>query len=64
MVLIQVGLFDVGGDNNQTDQDEYPKHKILVSPFDMDVTEVTNAQFKKFADANGYITITEKKPDW
>jgi formylglycine-generating enzyme required for sulfatase activity len=28
----------------------------------MDRTEVTNAQFKKFADETGYVTIAERKP--
>jgi len=64
MVLIHGGVFDMGGDNEQASPDEYPKHKVQVSPFYMDITEVTNAQFKKFVDATGYITTAEKKPDW
>jgi formylglycine-generating enzyme required for sulfatase activity len=64
MVLLPGGSFDMGGDNNQADADEYPKHKVQVSAFYMDITEVTNAQFKNFADATGYITTAEKKPDW
>ena len=64
MVLIPGGVFDMGGDNNQASEDEYPKHKVQVDPFYMDVTEVTNAQFKKFTDATGYVTTAERKPDW
>jgi len=64
MVLIPGGLFDMGGDNNQASEDEYPKHKVQVDPFYMDVTEVTNAQFKKFIAATGYVTTAERKPDW
>jgi len=64
MALIPGGTFDMGGDNNQADADEYPKHKVQVSAFYMDITEVTNAQFKKFIDATHYITTAEKKPDW
>ncbi|MCH5599284.1 formylglycine-generating enzyme family protein [Niabella ginsengisoli] len=64
MVLIPGGVFDMGGDNKQASDDEYPKHKVEVSPFYMDVTEVTNAQFKKFIDATGYVTTAERKPDW
>lgn len=64
MVLIPGGTFDMGGDNERASADEYPKHKVQVSPFYMDVTEVTNAQFKKFVDATGYITTAEKTPDW
>ena len=64
MILIQGGVFDMGGDNSQADQDEYPKHAVKVHSFYMDATEVTNAQFKKFVDATGYITTAEQKPDW
>ncbi len=64
MVLIPGGLFEMGGDNEQASPDEYPKHKVQVSPFYMDITEVTNAQFQKFVMATGYITTAEKKPDW
>lgn len=64
MVLIKGGEFEMGADNKQADPDEYPKHKVRVSSFYMDVTEVTNAQFKKFVDATGYITMAERKPDW
>jgi len=64
MVLIPGGEFDMGADNDQADPDEYPKHRVRVDPFYMDITEVTNAQFKKFVEATGYITTAEKKPDW
>jgi len=64
MVYIPGGVFDMGGDNEQADPDEFPKHKVQVSPFYMDATEVTNAEFRKFVDATGYITIAERKPDW
>lgn len=64
MVLIPGGTFDMGGDNDQASPDEYPKHSVQVSSFYIDITEVTNAQFKKFVDATGYITTAERKPDW
>ena len=54
----------MGGDNKQAWVDEYPKHKVVIDAFYMDATEVTNAQFKKFIDATGYITTAERKPDW
>lgn len=54
----------MGGDNDQASADEFPKHKVQVSPFWMDATEVTNAQFKKFIDATGYVTTAERRPDW
>ena len=64
MVLINGGEFMMGGDNEQASADEFPKHKVSVSSFLMDATEVTNAQFQKFIDQTGYITISERKPDW
>jgi formylglycine-generating enzyme len=64
MVLISGGVFSMGADNEQADPDEYPKHQVKLNSFYMDVTEVTNAQFKKFIEATGYITTAEMKPDW
>jgi formylglycine-generating enzyme len=64
MVLIPGGTFDMGGDNDQASEDEYPKHKVTVASFYMDATEVTNVQFQKFVDATGYVTTAERKPDW
>lgn len=64
MVLIPGGVFDMGGDNDQASEDEYPKHKVQVDAFYMDITEVTNAQFRKFVEATGYLTTAERKPDW
>lgn len=64
MVLVPGGTFRMGGDNDQASPDEYPKHTVTVSPFYIDATEVTNAAFKKFVDATGYVTTAERKPDW
>lgn len=64
MVLIPAGSFDMGGDNNQADKDEYPKHTVELTAFYMDITEVTNAQFKAFVDATGYVTTAERIPEW
>ena len=64
MVLIKGGSYKMGGDNKQAGDDEYPKHKVTVDGFWMDATEVTNAQFKAFVKATGYVTTAEKKPDW
>ncbi|GAA4335554.1 formylglycine-generating enzyme family protein [Mucilaginibacter gynuensis] len=64
MVWIPGGEYLMGGDNEQAAEDEYPKHKVEVSGFWMDITEVTNAQFEKFVKATGYLTTAEQKPDW
>ncbi|WP_248282162.1 formylglycine-generating enzyme family protein [Mucilaginibacter robiniae] len=64
MVWIPEGTFSMGADNQQASADEYPKHKVTVNGFWMDVNEVTNAEFAAFVKATGYITTAEKKPDW
>ena len=64
MVWIKAGNFQMGADNKQAYQDEYPKHKVAVHGFWMDATEVTNAEFAQFVKATGYITTAERKPDW
>lgn len=64
MVYIPGGDFMMGGDNDQADKDEFPKHKVSVDGFWMDEHEVTNEQFARFVAATGYITTAEKKPDW
>jgi len=64
MVLIPGGRFLMGSSDNEGRSDEYPQHAVEVKSFWMDATEVTNAQFKKFVDATGYITTAERKPDW
>ena len=64
MVKIPGGTFMMGADNDQARDDEYPKHKVTVDGFWMDEAEVTNAQFREFVNATGYITTAEKKPDW
>src|SRR5215218_9667280 len=64
MVWIEGGTYDMGADNDQGLEDEYPKHNVTVHGFWMDATEVTNAQFAAFVKATGYITTAERKPDW
>src|SRR5437588_8344993 len=64
MIWINTGTFMMGADNKQASPDEYPKHKVTVNGFWMDVTEVTNAEFAQFVNATGYITTAERKPDW
>jgi sulfatase modifying factor 1 len=43
--------------------EENPQVKIEVSGFWIDETEVTNAQFRKFVEATGYVTFAEQKLD-
>lgn len=64
MVKIPAQSFLMGANDKEGRVDEFPQHKVQLSEFWIDATEVTNAQFKKFVDATGYITTAEKKPDW
>ena len=64
MVWIPAGVFQMGSEDEQAKEDEFPVHGVSVDAFWMDQTEVTNADFKAFVDATGYITTAEKKPDW
>ena len=43
---------------------EKPQHAVTVDGFFMDITEVTNAQFSKFIEATGYVTVAEREVDW
>ena len=50
MVLIPEGRFQMGSKNGEFD--EKPVHTVHVDAFYIDKYEVTNAQYKKFVDAN------------
>ncbi|RXG32541.1 formylglycine-generating enzyme family protein [Leeuwenhoekiella marinoflava] len=43
---------------------EKPAHPVAIDGFFIDKTEVTNAQFKEFVKATGYITTAERPVDW
>ncbi len=64
MIYIPGGSFMMGADNQQASGDEYPKHLVKVDALWMDAAEVTNAQFRAFVKATGYITTSEQVPDW
>jgi formylglycine-generating enzyme required for sulfatase activity len=63
MVWIPGGEFTMGSDDDMAWADEKPPHRVRVRAFWMDETEVTNAQFRKFVEATGYVTTAEKVPD-
>jgi sulfatase modifying factor 1 len=42
--------------------DAQPSHRVAVTGFWMDVTEVTNEEFARFVTATGYVTVAEKAP--
>ena len=64
MILIPGADFIMGGDDPLARPDERPLHTVRIRSFWIDRTEVTNAQFRAFVDATGYITIAERPVDW
>ena len=64
MAWIPGGEFVMGSTDPLSRVDEAPKHRVRVDGFWMDVTEVTNAQFRAFVDATGYKTVAERMVDW
>jgi formylglycine-generating enzyme len=63
MKWIPGGEFTMGSSDRKLPQTEQPAHKVRVDGFWMDETEVTNAAFRTFVDATGYVTTAEKKPE-
>jgi len=43
---------------------EKPAHQVTVDGFFIDITEVTNKQYREFVNATGYITVAERNIDW
>ena len=70
MVWISGGEFsmgaNVGGGGSceapTASNDAGPIHRVRVDGFWMDVTAVTNEQFKKFVESTNYVTIAERTP--
>ncbi|NBV48986.1 MAG: formylglycine-generating enzyme family protein, partial [Verrucomicrobia bacterium] len=64
MAWIPGGEFTMGTDKaDEKHAEEAPAHAVVIKGFWMDITEVTNAQFKQFVDATGYVTDAEKDLD-
>ena len=62
MVWIPGGEFTMGTDGEVGWPDERPAHRVRVDGFWMDETDVTNAEFRKFVEATGYVTTAERTP--
>jgi formylglycine-generating enzyme required for sulfatase activity len=58
MVEIPAGEFTMGNDGG--DDDEKPAHTVTLEVFEIDVFEVTNADFARFVEETGYQTEAEK----
>lgn len=61
LAWIPGGQFAMGSDRHYPE--EAPAHPVRVSGFWMAATVVTNAEFARFVDATGYVTLAERDPD-
>ena len=61
MVRVPGGSFQMGSDDFYPE--ERPVHRVAVDGFWMDEHPVTNAQFRRFVKATGYVTVAERSPD-
>jgi formylglycine-generating enzyme required for sulfatase activity len=64
MVWVPPGEFTMGTAAATPNRNETPSHRVRLRGFFLDRSEVTNAQFRAFVDATGYVTEAEKAPDW
>ena len=64
MAWVPGGEFTMGTDDPEAAPAERPAHRVRVDGFWMDVTEVTNAEFRRFVEATGYTTTAERPVDW
>lgn len=61
MVWIPGGTFLMG--SNDFYPEERPAHRVSVDGFWMDQHPVTNAEFRRFVKATGYVTVAERPPN-
>lgn len=61
MIWIPGGTFRMGSERHYPE--EAPIHRVAVDDFWMDLTPVTNRQFRAFVRATGHITVAERNPD-
>jgi formylglycine-generating enzyme required for sulfatase activity len=64
MKWIPAGEFTMGTDDLNSMPNERPAHRVRVDGFWIDETVVTNAQFRAFVEATGYVTVAERPIDW
>ncbi len=55
---IPAGRFVMGSENFY--REEQPINSVSLNEFEIDIHEVTNAQFREFVDATGYVTSAER----
>jgi formylglycine-generating enzyme required for sulfatase activity len=61
MLWIRGGTFQMGSDHHY--REEAPVHRVSVDGFWIDRYAVTNADFRRFVETTGYVTLAERAPD-
>jgi formylglycine-generating enzyme required for sulfatase activity len=61
MEWVPAGTFLMGSDHHYPE--ETPAHPVTVEGFWMDRCAVTNAEFGRFVEATGHVTVAERAPD-
>src|ERR1700677_4455684 len=61
MIWIPGGTFNMGSDRHYAD--EAPVHRVTIDPFWIDITPVTNREFRRFVSETSYVTFAEIAPD-
>ncbi len=61
MIWIPGGTFRMGSDEHYPE--EAPAHAVTVDGFWIDPRAVTNAEFARFVEATGHVTLCERPPD-
>jgi formylglycine-generating enzyme required for sulfatase activity len=64
MKWIPTGEFTMGTNDLNSMHNERPAHRVHVNGYWLDTHDVTNAEFRKFVEATGYITTAETPVDW
>ncbi|QGN56320.1 formylglycine-generating enzyme family protein [Novosphingobium sp. Gsoil 351] len=61
MIALPGGTFLMGSDHFYPE--EAPRRRVSVDPFRIDACPVTNAEFARFVNATGHVTLAETAPD-
>ena len=59
VVWVPGGTFSMGSDRHEPE--EAPSHRVAVDRFWIQRHQVTNEQFRAFVDADGYVTVAERR---
>ena len=60
MIRLDGGMTLIGSPR-PSPADQRPVHRVLVKPFWIDATHVTNREFQKFVEATNYVTTAERR---